>query len=178
MIGSPYYWALVAAITVAFAVVDVIALSRREMGRAQGVAIAVYVATWAIVVGLSLPIAPLGSLWWVFPAAVRIAVAAMFAGGQFLAGAFRVEQSIVHPEQRPKPVVVPKHKLTEEELRVAEAFDAQWQLEDRQRNHDRELLERGRRNASSRHADSNDHVESGSGLGNVASEQAMSEQLD
>ncbi len=32
------------------------------------------------------------------------------------------------------PATVPKHKLTEEELRVAEAYDAQWQIEDRQRN--------------------------------------------
>jgi len=81
-----------------------------------------------------LPIAPLGSLWWVFPAAVRIAVVAMFAGGQILAEAVRVEQAITHPEQRHVPATVPKHKLTEEELRVAEAYDAQWQIEDRQRN--------------------------------------------
>ncbi len=134
MIGSPYYWAFVAAITLAFAVIDISALSQRSMGRAHGLAVAIYIATWGVVGGLSLPIAPLGSLWWVFPAAVRIAVVAMFAGGQILAEAVRVEQAITHPEQRHVPATVPKHKLTEEELRVAEAYDAQWQIEDRQRN--------------------------------------------
>ena len=142
MIGSPYYWAFVAAITGAFAVIDISALSRRSMGRAHGLAVAVYVATWVIVAGLSLPIAPLGSLWWVFPAAVRIAVVAMFGGGQILAEAVRVEQAITHPEQRDLPAAVPKHELTEEELRAAETYDAQWQIEDRQRN--RELSEQHR----------------------------------
>ncbi len=46
MIGSPYYWAFVAAITLAFAVIDISALSQRSMGRAHGLAVAIYIATW------------------------------------------------------------------------------------------------------------------------------------
>jgi hypothetical protein len=153
VIGSPYYWAFVGAITLAFAVIDLNALSRRTMTRAHGAAVAVYVTTFVIVGGLSLPVAPLGSLWWVFPAAVRIAVFATIVGGQLLAGAVLAEQAIVHPQRRPP--AVPQGRLTEAELRDAEAYDSQWQIEDRQRNRERELderelHERRRRDAHSR----------------------------
>jgi hypothetical protein len=89
-----------------------------------------------------LPVAPLGALWWVFPAAVRVAVGCMFVGGQILGEAFRGEQTLVHPELREKRV--PKHRLTAEELAVAETYDAQWQAEDRERNRERALQERHR----------------------------------
>jgi predicted Zn-dependent protease with MMP-like domain len=144
VIGSPYYWAFVGAITLAFAVIDLIALSRRDMGRPQGVAIAIYVTAWVVVSGLSLPIAPLGSLWWVFPAAVRIAVSTMLVGGQILAGTVRAEQAIVHHERQQAPPTRPRRELSEAELRVADAYDALWQVEDRQRNHERELRKRRR----------------------------------
>jgi hypothetical protein len=134
VIGSGYYWAVVAVLTVGFGVVDVVALSRREMGRAQGLAVAVYLTSWVIVAGLSFPIAPLGSMWWLFPAAARIAVFVIFAGGQILAAAARAEQRVVHPEKKQWTGSLPKHKLTEAELREAEANDAQWQIEDRERN--------------------------------------------
>src|SRR5438105_8037297 len=98
MIGSPWYWAIVGAATLFFAIVDLIALSRREMGRAHGFALAVYLSAWVVVVGLGLPIAPLGSLWWVFPAAIRIAAAVIFGGGQLLAEALRAERRLVHHE--------------------------------------------------------------------------------
>ena len=80
-LGSPYYWAFVVALAVAFSVVDFFALDPRELGRKQGWAVALYVASWGILIGLSLPIAPVGSLWWTFPWAFRIAVAAALVGG-------------------------------------------------------------------------------------------------
>ena len=140
VIGSPYYWALVGAITLVFTGIDLLALSPRNMGRAQGVAIALFVGSWGIVIGLSLPLRPLGSLWWVFPFAFRIAVSVMLFGGNLLAGAIRTEQAIVHPERRPPEVHM--RKVRDDELREGEAYDAQWQLEDRRRNRERELHER------------------------------------
>ena len=138
--GSPYYWALVAAVTLAFAVVDLEALRRRSMSRWHGASVAVYAGVWVVVVGLGLPVAPLGSVWWIFPVAVRIAVAVIFGGGQLLAGAIREEQLIVHPERRPP--ALPKRDVSEAELRAGEDYDAQWQVQDRQRN--RELRFRAR----------------------------------
>ena len=146
MIGSPYYWAFVAVATLAFALVDLEALRRRRMSRWHGMSVAVYVAVWVIVIGLGLPIAPLGSLWWIFPAAVRIAVAVAFGGGQLIAGVIREEPLIVHPERRPPKL--PHREVSEAELRDGEAFDAQWQIEDRTRNRVRELREREERERS------------------------------
>jgi hypothetical protein len=146
--GSPYYWAFVGVVTLGFAAVDILALSRRELGRPQGVAVAIYMTAWVVLLGLSLPVAPLGSLWWLFPAALRIAVVVAFAGGQVLAAAVRTEQGIVHPETR--VATPPAHKLTEAELRTVEAYDAKWQAEDRERNRERELRERIRHEEQSR----------------------------
>ena len=137
LIGSPYYWAFVVVITVAFAVVDFEALRRRTMSRMHGAAVAVYCLTWVVIAGLGLPIAPLGSLWWLFPAAVRIAAAVAFAGGSLLAELARAEQKLVHPELHHE-VTYPKHKLTADELREAEAYDDEWQREDRARNRRRQ----------------------------------------
>ena len=102
VLGSPYYWAFVVALTVAFSVVDFFALDPRELGRKQGWAVALYVGSWGIVIGLSLPVAPLGSVWWMFPAAFRIAVAAAVVGGHVLAGAVRVEQRHEHKSHPPE----------------------------------------------------------------------------
>ena len=142
-IGSPYYWAVVVAITIAFTVVDLLALSPRNFGRVQGLAVALYIASWGIVLGLSLPIAPLGSLWWVFPWALRLAVTTTLIGGHLLAGAVRAEQAIAHPTLHPPQPR--ERKLSPAELRRAEAYDAQWQAEDRQRNHELELHQRQER---------------------------------
>jgi hypothetical protein len=142
MIGSPYYWAFVAAITVAFAAIDLEALRRREMSRLHGASVALYAGGWVIVVGLGLPVAPLGPVWWVFPAGVRIAVAVMFSGGQLLAEAIREEQRIVHHEQRPANA---RLEISEAELSAAEEFDAEWQAEDRRRNRERERQAREER---------------------------------
>ena len=91
VIGSPYYWAVVALITVAFSVVDFIALDPRYLGRKQGWAVALYIGSWVIVFGLSLPVAPVGSLMWVFPWGLRLAVTAVLIGSNLLAGAARVQ---------------------------------------------------------------------------------------
>jgi hypothetical protein len=125
VLGSPYYWVLVGLLTAGFAISDLLALSRRELGRKQGAAIAVYVASWGIVAVLGLPIAPLGSLWWVFPAAIRVAFAVMIIGGELLAEAVRAEQAIEHRHD-PKPPSYPEHHLTAEELRTAEQYEAEW----------------------------------------------------
>ncbi|MFL5913304.1 MAG: hypothetical protein ACJ768_22390 [Gaiellaceae bacterium] len=143
LIGSTYYWVFVASITASFAVVDFEALRRRSMSRMHGAAVAIYCLAWVVVAGLGLPIAPLGALWWVFPAAVRIAVAVAFVGGDLLAEAAREEQKLAHPELRDPPY--PKHKLTAEELREAQGYDERWQREDRARNHRWEEEEQHRR---------------------------------
>ena len=113
------------------------------MSRWHGASVAVYIGVWVIVIGLALPIAPLGSVWWIFPAAIRIAVAVIFGGGQLLAGAIREEQLIVHPERRPP--VPPRRGVSEAELRAGEDYDAQWQVEERKRNRERELRARQER---------------------------------
>lgn len=136
---TPYYWAMVAVLALAFAAVDLEALRRRSFSRWHGVSVAVYVVAWVVVAGLGLPVAPLGSLWWVFPVTVRVAAVGIFAGGQLLAGLVREEQSLAHPEPRP-PKLMPEPRLSEAELRTAEEYDAQWQLEDRERNRERARL--------------------------------------
>jgi len=133
---SPYYWALVAVITLVFTGVDLLALSPRNMGRAQGLAIALFVGSWGILIGLSLPLPPLGSIWWVFPLAFRLAVSVILLGGNVIAGAIRTEQAIVHPERRPPEIHM--RKVSDDELREGEAYDAQWQIEDRERNRRRQ----------------------------------------
>jgi hypothetical protein len=139
VIGSPYYWAGVAALTVAFSVVDFIALDPRDLGRRQGWAVALYIGSWGIVLGLSLPIAPVGSLWWVFPWGLRLAVTAVLIGSTLLAWAARAEQAATHPDAHPKP---PRPRISEAELRAAERYDAEWQAEDRERNREQELHQR------------------------------------
>jgi hypothetical protein len=98
--GSPYYWAFVGAITLAFAVVDLEALRAHRISRFHGFSVAVYVTVFVIVVGVSWRVGPGATGWWVFPAAVRVAVWAVFIGGQLLAGALRGEQRIVHGKKR------------------------------------------------------------------------------
>lgn len=137
---TPYYWAVVGMLTLAFAAVDMEALRRRSFSRWHGASVAVYVVAWVIVGGLGLPVAPLGSLWWVFPVAVRVAAVAIFAGGQLLAGVVREEQSLAHPDRRPP--MLPEPRLSEAELQTAEEYDAQWQVADRERNRERERLRR------------------------------------
>jgi hypothetical protein len=140
VVGSPYYWAVVALITVAFSVVDFIALDPRDLGRKQGWAVALYVGSWGIVLGLSLPVAPVGSLRWIFPWGLRLAVTAVLIGSTLLAGAARVEQAHTHPELYPPQP--PKPQISESEFRAAERYDEQWQAEDRERNREQELHER------------------------------------
>lgn len=147
-VGAPgdrlgVFWVVVAVATLAFAVLDLEALRRRSMSRWHGASVAIYVLAWVIVIGLGLPIAPLGSVWWIFPVAVRIGVAAAFGGGQLLAEVIREEQLIAHPERRPPKL--PSHNLSEEELRDAEAYDSEWQIEDRRRNRQRERWAREER---------------------------------
>jgi hypothetical protein len=124
----------------AFSVVDFIALDPRDLGRRQGWAVALYIGSWGIVLGLSLPVAPVGSLWWVFPWGFRIAVTAVLVGSSLLAGAFRVEQAVTHPDAHRSPP--PKPRISQAELSAAERYDAQWQAQDRERNRERELHQR------------------------------------
>jgi hypothetical protein len=137
---SAYYWALVVAITVAFALIDLEAFRRNRWTRWHAFSVWVYAGAWVIVLGVALPIGQGATGWWVFPAAVRVAVIAIFWGGQLLAEGVRGEQWMAHPEQREPPV--PPPRISEDELRAAEEYDAQWQLEDRARNHERALHER------------------------------------
>ena len=131
------------AITLMFAVIDLEALRRRSMSRWHGASVAIYIGVWVIVVGLGMPVAPLGSVWWVFPAAIRIAAAVMFGGGQLLAGVIREGWLIRHPDRRLP--IVPMRKVSDAELRAAEEYDAQWQIQDRMRNRERELRARQER---------------------------------
>jgi len=142
VIGSPYYWAFVASITLLFAAIDLEALRSRSFSRFHGLAVALYVGAWGVV-SLSLPVTPVGAMWWLFPAAVRIAFSVMFAGGQLLAELVREEQALAHPERRPP--AVPVRKVSEDELRAGELYDDQWQIEDRERNRMRELHAREER---------------------------------
>ncbi len=95
--SSPFYWAIVGTLTVAFAIVDLEALRRREVSRWHWLAIAVYVGSWGVV-GLSAP--NNGEVWLAFPVALRIAFGAVFFGGHLLAAAVREERRIAHPARR------------------------------------------------------------------------------
>jgi hypothetical protein len=53
--GSPYYWAFVGAITLAFAVVDLEALRAHRISRFHGFSVALYVV-FVIVIGISWPV--------------------------------------------------------------------------------------------------------------------------
>jgi hypothetical protein len=72
------------------------------MSRFQRFSVAVYVSVFVIVVGVASPIGRGAGApgWWVFPAAVRVAVSAMFIGGQLLAGAVPGEQHMAHRKKR------------------------------------------------------------------------------
>ena len=129
--SSPYYWVIVGALTVAFAIVDLEALRRREMTRWHGFAVAVYVTAWGLVLGWALqPWTP--NIIWFLPAAVRIAIFVVLEGSEVLAAAVRKEQWIAHPERRePK---YPPLEISDAQLHAAEEYDAEWQIEDRERN--------------------------------------------
>jgi len=88
---SPYYWAVVGAITLVFAAIDLEALRKRKMSRLHGAAIAVYVLSWVLVFGLLR-----NGFAALYPAAIRIAVAVVFAGGQLIAELIRGEQRLAH----------------------------------------------------------------------------------
>ncbi len=150
------YWALVGCLTVGFAVADLLALSRRELGRKQGFAIGVYLTAWGLAAVLGLPIAPLGSIWWVFPAAIRIGFAVIVGVGSLLAEGGRLEQSVEHRHD-PKPPPNPAHVLTANELHDVELYESLWRARQRPdpghdvehlvadaRDHEREAEEQGR----------------------------------
>jgi hypothetical protein len=126
---------VVGTLTLGFAAVDLEAMRRRSMSRLHGVAVAVYVATWGVIFVYGLPVAPLGSLNYVVPFVVRLAVATVFGGGQLLAGLIREERLLTGKAERLPPV--PRHELTAEELTEAERYDEEWQREDRRRERER-----------------------------------------
>jgi uncharacterized membrane protein len=100
---SPWYWTVVAVTTVAFALIDLEALRDRRFSRWHAVSVVLFVGAWLIVAGVGLPVA--GSPGWgVFPVALRVAVVAIFAGGQLLAQAIRGEQRLAHRTRRRPPV--------------------------------------------------------------------------
>lgn len=133
MTGSSWFWVVVGALTAGFALVDLEALRRRSISRLHGVAVATYVLAWGTLFVYGLPIAPLGSLSYVIPFAVRLAATIVFAGGQLLAEAVREEQKLTGKAEKLPPV--PHHVLTVDELAEAERYDDEWQIADREREH-------------------------------------------
>jgi hypothetical protein len=138
--GSPLYWGALAALALAFGVVDFLTFDRRNLGRPQGWAIALYLMSFAIVGVVVVPLAPVGSRAWLFPLALRIGVTVVVVGGSLLGGGAAMEQNLRHPERRPP--IQPKPEISEAELRAAEDYDKQWQAEDRRHNHEVELRSR------------------------------------
>jgi hypothetical protein len=131
MTGSPWFWVVVGILTTGFALVDVEAMRRRSMSRMHGVAVAAYVLAWGTLFVYGLPIAPLGSISYVIPFAVRVGAAIVFAGGQLLAELVREERKLTGKSEPLPPV--PHHLLTAAELAEAERYDDEWQIADRER---------------------------------------------
>ena len=131
MSGSPWFWVVVGILTAGFALVDLEALRRRSLSRMHGVAVAAYVLAWGSLLVYGLPIAPLGSISYVIPFAVRVGAAVIFAGGQLVAELVREERKLTGKAQPLPPV--PQHVLTADELAEAERYDTEWQVADRER---------------------------------------------
>jgi hypothetical protein len=131
MTGSPWFWVVVGVLTAGFAVVDLEALRRRSISRLHGVAVAAYVLAWGVLAVYGLPIAPLGSLSYVVPFAVRLGAAIVFWGGELLADLVREERKLTGKAERLPPA--PQHVLTARELAEAERYDDAWQVADRER---------------------------------------------
>lgn len=127
----PWFWVVVGILTTGFALVDLEALRRRSLSSMHGVAVAAYVLAWGTLLVYGLPIAPLGSISYVIPFAVRAGAAIVFAGGQLLAELVREERKLTGKSERPPPV--PHHLLSADELAEAERYDAEWQIADRER---------------------------------------------
>jgi hypothetical protein len=144
--SSWLYWVGIAAGAVAFAVIVVTARSGREELRFFRAALIVYVAAWALIVGVLFGTTLLygvavGLPWpvWDFPTALLVGSAAIFIGGHALAGLFRMHQARVargsfKPDREFRSY---SDALTPAELDAANAYDEQWQVEDRERERKR-----------------------------------------
>jgi predicted Zn-dependent protease with MMP-like domain len=174
MIGSPYYWVAIGAMTLVFAVIDLDALSSRRVGRAHGAAIAAWIGA-LVSVGIVVPVWRVGSVVWAFPLAARIATFAIFVGGELVAGALRVEQEVVRPAQEETVPWAQPAQLTAAELGAAEAYDAQWQLEDRERNRTLQGHHRGGLHSFAAHPDTADETDPSA---RVSFERLVDEALD
>jgi amino acid permease len=148
--SSPFFWIVLAACAIAFALV-VTTVGDRENSRFYLASVVVYVAAWALMFGFLfhttlLRGVPVGPPWPVsdFPTALLIGAPVVFVGGHVLAGVFRVRHALAHPLQwkHNRPPKTTKETLTEAELEAAEDYDAKWQAEDRERN--RKLRSHGR----------------------------------
>jgi predicted Zn-dependent protease with MMP-like domain len=139
----------VAVVTVAFALFDVNALSKRRLGRLHGISIVAYLASFALVTAFWVYTPKHGPVEWLFPGAVRIASAVILFGSRAFASTIRVEQHFAHPQSKPERRSPSKATLTPEEIKAAEAYDDQWQIDDRRRN--REEEERHETHASASH---------------------------
>jgi hypothetical protein len=146
---SPYYWLVIVALAVLVAAAfRVVGQDRVEL-RVYRAALAFYLLAWVAVGTITTPlffgslnVMPDGwpPLWAGLPLAVVVGVLAVFIAGHLIAWLFGTRSLLLHPRHLREAWSSGRHPaskllLTDEELHAAEAYDAEWQLQDRDRNH-------------------------------------------
>jgi hypothetical protein len=146
---SLYYWLAVVALAVlvaaAFNVVGQDRVERRVYRAALGFYLLAWLAFGTITASPlffgSLNVMPNGwpPLWAGLPLAIVVGVVVVFIAGHLIAWLFGIRSLLLHPRHLREAWSSGRHpaskpSLTEEELRAAEAYDAEWQLQDRERN--------------------------------------------
>lgn len=149
--GSPSYWIVVGASSAVVAGLVLFVGSDREELPGYRAAVVLYIVGWGAVGSLpalwllyGIKVGPLNEpLGAALPAAVSVAIAVSFLGGHLILGLAALTIGLT---ALPRVVVHPRalwtkltHRertpaLTDAELRTAEAYDAEWQIEDRARN--------------------------------------------
>jgi hypothetical protein len=147
-IASPYYWLGLAALAGIVAAATAIVADDRTDVRLYRFAVVVYVLPW-VALGTVFA-APL--YWWSFYASPHwpplwtglplthiVGVLVVLVGGHLIALVAGARRVLLHPRRlwtawRSKPRPPAQARLTQAEQDAADAYDAEWQIEDRSRN--------------------------------------------
>jgi hypothetical protein len=146
---SPYYWLAVVALAVLVAAAwRVVGQDRVEL-RVYRAALAFYLLVWLAIGTVtasplffgSLNVMPDGwpPLWAGLPLAIVVGVLVVVIAGHLIAWLFGIRSLLLHPRHLREAWSSGRHPacrraLTDDELHAAEAYDAEWQLQDRDRN--------------------------------------------
>jgi hypothetical protein len=146
---SLYYWLAVVALAVLVAAAwRVVGQDRVEL-RVYRAALAFYLLVWVAIGTVtasplffgSLNVMPDGwpPLWAGLPLAIVVGVVVVLIAGHLIAWLFGIRSLLLHPHHLREAWSSGRHpaskpSLTDEELHAAEAYDAVWQLQDRDRN--------------------------------------------